>query len=183
MTTEELNALIVQAENGDISAMNKLSIIYGEPKYLNYSQAIRWYRVLLQKDNDPKSGVFHATHYNKTLCEKMVKALDNAVSESDLNVLIRKCLNLTNERTCLFEHPLVFVTDEVKNDIREIQRILGDIQEQKRIDKENREKEEHLKDLKRRAAAGNFKAACEIVFSDPEKAKALLQKLKKTNNL
>ena len=183
MTTEELNALIVQAENGDISAMNKLSIIYGEPKYLNYSQAIRWYRVLLQKDNDPKSGVFHATHYNKTLCEKMVKALDNAVSESDLNVLIRKCLNLTNERTCLFEHPLVFVTDEVKNDIREIQRILGDIQEQKRIDKENREKEEHLKDLKRRAAAGDFKAECEIVFSDPEKAKALLQKLKKTNNL
>ena len=54
---------------------------------------------------------------------------------------------------------------------------------EQRIDKENREKEEHLKDLKRRAAAGDFKAACEIVFSDPEKAKALLQKLKKTNNL
>lgn len=171
MTTDDLNTIIVQAENGDISAMNKLSIVYGEPKYLNYSQAIKWYRILLQKDNDPQSGVFHATHYNKTLCE------------NDLYALLRRCVNLTNAKESLFERPLVFVTDEVKNDIREIQRIWRDIQEQKRIEKENREKEEHLKDLKRRAAAGDFKASCEIVFSDPEMTKALLQKLKQINNL
>ena len=183
MTTNDLNTLIAQAKNGDISAMNKLSIVYGEPKYLNYSQAIKWYRILLQKDNDPQSGVFHATHYNKTLCEKMVSALENAISESDLYALLRRCVNLTNAKESLFERPLVFVTDEVKNDIREIQRIWRDIQEQKRIEKENREKEEHLKDLKRRAAAGDFKASCEIVFSDPEMTKALLQKLKQINNL
>ena len=39
MTTEELNALIAQAESGDVSAMNQLGQIYGGNEFKDFEKA------------------------------------------------------------------------------------------------------------------------------------------------
>ena len=51
MTTEELNALIAQAEGGDVSAMNQLTHIYGEEEgFINHEQAAKWFLELIKRD-------------------------------------------------------------------------------------------------------------------------------------
>ena len=88
MTTEELNALIAQAERGDISAMNQLTHIYGEiGGYIDREQAAKWFLTLIQKDCDPNSGVYEKTGYNKDLYEKIKNAILNSASENDMSSL------------------------------------------------------------------------------------------------
>ena len=51
MTIEELNALIAQAEGGDVSAMNQLTHIYGEEEgFINHEQAAKWFLELIKRD-------------------------------------------------------------------------------------------------------------------------------------
>ena len=85
MTTEELNALIAQAEGGDVVAMNQLTHIYGEEDgFINHEQAAKWFLTLIQKDCDPNSDVYEKTGYNKDLYEKVKNTILNSASESDM---------------------------------------------------------------------------------------------------
>lgn len=169
MTTEELNALIAQAERGDISAMNQLTHIYGESDgYTNIEQAAKWFLALIQKDCDPNSDVYEKTGYNKDLYEKVKNAVLNSVSDSNMSLLSG------TSSSSLLGNSIYFTSSNTKSYIN---------QAEETIRLYRIKKEAHLKVLKQRATAGDYGAALEIVFSDPEKAKALLQKLKKTNNL
>ena len=101
MTTEELNALIVQAESGDVSAMNQLTHIYGEEDgFINYEQAARWFFELIKRDCEaerPQTGgmmapppppgmsrVYENTGYNKGLYEKIKNAILNSKTEEEI---------------------------------------------------------------------------------------------------
>ena len=85
MTTEELNALIAQAEGGDVVAMNQLTRIYSESDgYINLEQAAKWFLALIQKDCDPNSDVYEKTGYNKDLYEKVKNAILSSTSENEL---------------------------------------------------------------------------------------------------
>ena len=165
------------AELGNIMSMNKLTYIYGElGGYINYSQAIKWFKILVQKDSDPQSEVYHNTQYNKALCKKIVGVIDNAMSEYDLPGIIYACANDKSHKTSLFSRTIYACSKQEQNDVKEIHDV------EKSLLQQTLRQAQERKDLKRRAAAGDFKAACEIVFSDPEKTKALLQELKKNNN-
>ena len=85
MTTEELNALIAQAEGGDIAAMNQLTRIYSESDgYINLEQAAKWFLALIQKDCDPNSDVYEKTGYNKDLYEKIKNTILHSVSVNEM---------------------------------------------------------------------------------------------------
>ena len=85
MTTEELNALIAQAEGGGVGAMNQLTHIYGEEEgFINHEQAARWFLELIKRDCEPNSGVYENTGYNKDLYEKIKNAILNSATEDDM---------------------------------------------------------------------------------------------------
>ena len=51
MTTEELNALIAQAESGDVSAMNQLGQIYGGNEFKDFEKAFYWHKKAAELGN------------------------------------------------------------------------------------------------------------------------------------
>ena len=51
MTTEELNALIAQAEGGDVSAMNQLGQIYGGNEFKDFEKAFYWHKKAAELGN------------------------------------------------------------------------------------------------------------------------------------
>lgn len=92
MTTEELNALIAQAESGDVGAMNRLTHIYGEEEgYINHVQAAKWFLELIKRDCDPNSGVYENTGYNRDLYEKVKNAVLNSATEGDMLSSLSGC--------------------------------------------------------------------------------------------
>ena len=85
MTTEELNALIAQAEGGDVPAMNQLTHIYGEEEgFINHEQAAKWFLELIKRDCNLNSGVYENTGYNKGLYEKIKNTILHSVSVNEL---------------------------------------------------------------------------------------------------
>lgn len=51
MTTEELNALIAQAEGGDVAAMNQLGQIYGGNEFKDFEKAFYWHKKAAELGN------------------------------------------------------------------------------------------------------------------------------------
>ena len=87
MTTDELNALIAQAEGGDITAMKRLTQIYCEvPGFIDYEKAAKWFYALIQKDSDLNSKTYEKTGYNKLLYGKLKDIVLNAISENLKNI-------------------------------------------------------------------------------------------------
>lgn len=167
MTTEELNALIAQAEGGDVAAMNQLTHIYSEvDEYINIEQAAKWFLALIQKDCDPNSGVYEKTWYNKDLYEKVKNTILNSVLVNDMSSLSGSAAS----NSSLFGGAIFLPSSNANIYIN---------QAEEAIRLYRIKKEEHLKDLKRRAAAGDIAAAAEIVFSDPELTKRYVEKIKK----
>ncbi len=127
-------------ECNNIWSMNRLTEIYGELEgSINYSQAIKWFRILVQKDNDPQSGVYHNTQYKRDLCEKIVGILEKSISESDAEILLNN-ESASNIGTSLFAGSAVFGTNQVQEDVREIKRLWKEAEEM--AEKEKREQEE-----------------------------------------
>lgn len=127
-------------ECNNIWSMNRLTEIYGELEgYINNSQAIKWFRILVQKDNDPQSGVYHNTQYKRDLCEKIVGILEKSISESDAEILLNN-ESASNIGTSLFAGSAVFGTNQVQEDVREIKRLWKEAEEM--AEKEKREQEE-----------------------------------------
>ena len=92
MTTEELNALIAQAESGDVSAMNQLTHIYGvEEGFINHEQAAKWFLELIKRDCNLNSGVYENTGYNKGLYKKIKNAVLNSATEGDMLSSLSRC--------------------------------------------------------------------------------------------
>ncbi len=92
MTTEELNALIAQAESGDVPAMNQLTHIYGEEEgFINHEQAAKWFFELINRDCNLNSGVYENTGYNKGLYGKIKNAVLNSVTEGDMLSSLSGC--------------------------------------------------------------------------------------------
>lgn len=141
MTTEELNALIMQAEGGDVSAMNQLTHIYGRKK--EYVAALKWYRILIQIDNNPQLREYHNTNYNRLVCEKIIGVLEKAISISDAeNLLNKEGESISNKG--IFPNEVFFVSAQAKNDIRIIRKIWDeadkkDRKERKQLDQINTE--------------------------------------------
>ena len=138
MTTEELNALIAQAEGGDVSAMNQLTHIYA--KRGENTAALKWFRILLREENDPKSKFYHNTKYDKALCEKIVGTIENTISDIKMdNIRTESASGMS-----LFSNAVVFVSKQAQSDIRIIRKIWDeadkkDRKERKQLDKINTE--------------------------------------------
>lgn len=155
------------AELGNIMSMNKLTYIYGElDGYINYTQAAKWFLALIQKDCDPNSGVYEKTGYNKDLYEKVKQTILNSASVNDMLSLSVSA----SSDSSLFGGVIFLPSSNAKIYIN---------QAEETIRLYRIKKEAHLKVLKQKAAAGDYGAKLEIIFSDPEKTNALLQELKK----
>ena len=129
MTTEELNALIAQAESGDVSAMNQLTHIYGvEEGFINHEQAAKWFLELIKRDCNLNSGVYENTGYNKGLYEKIKNAILNSKTEEE----IMASLTGGSSGGSLFGGAFSITTSDAKNYINQTIQILND-KKQKQI--------------------------------------------------
>ena len=116
MTTEELNALIAQAEGGDVAAMNQLTHIYGvEEGFINHEQAAKWFLELINRDCDSNSGVYENTGYNKGLYEKIKNSILNSKTEEEIMA------SLTGDSSggSLFGGAFSITTSDAKNYINQ----------------------------------------------------------------
>lgn len=117
MKTDGLNALIAQAESGDIAAMNQLTHIYA--KRGENTAALKWFRILLREENDPKSKFYHNTKYDKALCEKIVGTIENAISDIKVDNIQEESASGTS----LFSNAVVFISKQAQSDIHIIREI------------------------------------------------------------
>lgn len=118
MTTEELNALIAQAEGEDITAMNRLTQIYCEvPDFIDYEQAAKWFLALIQKDSDLNSKTYEKTGYNKLLYGKLKDIVLNDISENEASSF----MNIANQAATegsLFGRQVVSASPNAKSYIK-----------------------------------------------------------------
>jgi hypothetical protein len=140
MTTEELNALIAQAEGGDVAAMNQLTHIYGEEDgFINYEQAARWFFELIKRDCDPDSGVYENTGFNKDLYGKLKDIVLNAITEIEAPSF----MNMNGQaatNSSLFRHFIITDSPQAKIYIKQSeeklhQKALRKIQLEKQLEK------------------------------------------------
>lgn len=139
MTTEELNALIAQAEGGDVSAMNQLTHIYGEEEgFINHEQAAKWFLELIKRDCDPNSGVYENTGYNKGLYEKIKNAVLNSATEGDMLSSLSGC----PAGGSLLGGAMYFTTSNAKNYINQAEEIVQKNKIYKKEEERRRQEEE-----------------------------------------
>ena len=137
MTTEELNALIAQAEGGDVAAMNQLTHIYGEEDgFINHEQASKWFLELIKRDCDPNSGVYENTGNNKGLYEKIKNTILNSKTEEEM----MSSLSRGSSGGSLLGGAMSFTSSKAKSYINQaedaIQRNITYKEEQRRIAEE-----------------------------------------------
>jgi len=97
----------------NIDAINYLTHIYGDTEgYINYTQALRWFSILVDKDSDSTSEWYHKTQYDVDLCKKIYIVFKDAVSESKMPYKLHNSLEEPANVRSLFGSPLFFCTDE-----------------------------------------------------------------------
>ncbi len=137
-----IEKFIHAAEQGDIHAMNNLTVIYGcDKSFFDYAKAIKWFHVLLEHENDPQSPDYQKTGYNKALCENIINIIDNALSENDVPNLLKSCYSTENNAKSLFSKPLFFASVQTKEHVVAIRAIENERKERERIEKERLEQE------------------------------------------
>lgn len=197
MTTEELNALIAQAEGEDITAMNRLTQIYCEvPDFIDYEQAAKWFLALIQKDSDLNSKTYEKTGYNKLLYGKLKDIVLNDISENEASSF----MNIANQAATegsLFGRQVVSASPNAKSYIKKAEECI-----QKKITKETQgneneeaQKRSRLKSLNKKLAfvlyeidkawnGGDYQRANQLrqQFSKEIKEKQRLEKELGVNN-
>ena len=100
----------------NISAMNYLSHIYGDTEgFINYSKALKWFSILVDKDSDSTSEWYHKTRYDKVLCQKIYRLFENAISESQTPYRLQDRLDAPDTNRSLFPEPVYFCLDESRD--------------------------------------------------------------------
>ena len=172
MTIEESNALIAQAEGGDVSAMNQLTHIYGEEEgFINHEQAAKWFLELIKRDCNPNSGVYENTGYNKGLYEKIKIAVLNSATEGDMLSSLSGC----PAGGSLLGGAMYFTTSNAKSYINQaedaIQHNIEYNEEQRRIAAEE--------EARKRAASdpdyNRIRLGVKAILNDPKKLEELLK--------
>jgi len=97
----------------NIDAMNYLTHIYGDTEgFINYSMALKWFSILVEKDSDSASEWYHKTRYDVNLCKKIYEMFEDAVSESQMPHKLQNIIEEPVSVKSLFGKPMCFFTDE-----------------------------------------------------------------------
>ena len=91
--------------------------------------------------------------------------------------IITKTNDIVKDNSSMLGYALSFTTSNTKSYINQAEEAILSNIEYKEERRRKEEYEKHMTDLKRRAAAGDFAAKCELVFSDPEKVKELARRM------